>query len=106
LAYRKTWDDDFSAHLKALESKKPVILCGDLNVAHQEIDLKNPKTNKKTPGFTQQERDGFTHLLSLGFVDMFRHVHGAQPDCYTFWTYKLNSRENDVGWYVGRPHRP
>jgi len=78
-----------------------MILCGDLNVAHQEIDLKNPKTNKKTPGFTQEERDGFTKLLSLGFVDTFRHIHGSETDCYTFWSYRgNNNRGNDVGWYV------
>ncbi|KAM8961473.1 DNA repair nuclease/redox regulator APEX1 [Pelodytes ibericus] len=98
LDYRQRWDVDFRAYLKGLDSKKPLILCGDLNVAHQEIDLKNPKTNKKTPGFTPQERQGFTELLAEGFVDSFRELYPDTPFAYTFWTYMMNARAKNVGW--------
>ncbi|XP_072885344.1 DNA repair nuclease APEX1 [Hemitrygon akajei] len=98
LDYRKTWDKDFLAYLKGLESKKPLIVCGDLNVAHQEIDLKNPKSNKKSAGFTQEERDGFSTLLSEGFVDTFRHLNPDVPYAYTFWTFMGNCRAKNVGW--------
>jgi len=98
LAYRMDWDIAFCGYLKELDKKKPVILCGDLNVAHQEIDLANPKTNKKSAGFTQEERDGFTSLLEAGFVDSFRHLHPDTAKAYTFWTYMMNARAKDVGW--------
>jgi len=99
LDYRiKKWDVDFLKHLKKLEETKPVIWCGDLNVAHQEIDLKNPKSNKRTAGFTQEERDSFSKILSSGFVDVFRHFYPKQEDAYTFWTYTNDARAKDVGW--------
>jgi len=99
LDYRvKKWDVDFLKYLKKLEETKPVIWCGDLNVAHQEIDLKNPKGNKKNAGFTQEERDSFTKILSNGFVDTFRHFYPTQADAYTFWTYIGGARAKDVGW--------
>lgn len=99
LEYRQEWDVDFLTYLKNLDAKKPVIFCGDLNVAHQEIDLKNPKSNKnKTPGFTDQERDGFTKLLSEGFTDTFRHLYPKTEQMYSFWTYMGNCRAKNVGW--------
>lgn len=98
LDYRMEWDKDFRAYLKELETKKPVVLCGDMNVAHQEIDLANPKTNKKNAGFTQEERDGFSALLDSGFVDSFRHLYPDTKGAYTFWTYMMNARAKNVGW--------
>ncbi|XP_062374005.1 DNA-(apurinic or apyrimidinic site) endonuclease [Sardina pilchardus] len=98
LDYRKTWDVDFRAYLSDLDKRKPLVLCGDLNVAHQEIDLKNPKGNRKNAGFTQEERDGFTELLEAGFVDSFRELYPEQGYAYTFWTYMMNSRSKNVGW--------
>ncbi|XP_038637774.1 DNA-(apurinic or apyrimidinic site) endonuclease [Scyliorhinus canicula] len=98
LDYRKTWDVDFLAYIKGLESKKPVILCGDLNVAHQEIDLKNPKTNKKSAGFTADERQGFGNVLAEGFIDSYRHLYPDTCHAYTFWTYLGNCRAKNVGW--------
>lgn len=99
LDYRsKEWDVDFLEYLKKLDAKKPVILCGDLNVAHKEIDLKNPKTNKKNAGFTTEERDGFTKILDSGFVDSFRYLYPEKEGAYTFWTYMMNARAKDVGW--------
>ncbi|CAN7983360.1 unnamed protein product [Ixodes hexagonus] len=98
LNYRMDWDKDFCAYLKDLETKKPVVLCGDLNVAHQEIDIANPKSNKRNAGFTQEERDGFTTLLSNGFLDSFRHLYPEKEKAYTFWTYMMNARAKDVGW--------
>lgn len=98
LDYRKTWDVDFRAYLSGLDEKKPLVLCGDLNVAHQEIDLKNPKGNRKNAGFTTEEREGFTQLLSAGFVDSFRELYPEQANAYTFWTYMMNSRSKNVGW--------
>ncbi|XP_067675285.1 DNA repair nuclease APEX1-like isoform X2 [Haliotis asinina] len=99
LNYRtKEWDVAFQDYMKKLDAKKPVILCGDLNVAHLDIDLKNPKTNKKTAGFTPQEREGFTNLLNEGFVDSFRLLYPEQEGAYTFWAYFMNNRAKDVGW--------
>lgn len=99
LEYRQEWDKDFLEYLKDLKSKKPVILGGDLNVAHEEIDLKNPKNNRnKTPGFSDQEREGFTNLLDAGFVDSFRHLYPEKDLTYTFWTYMMNCRAKNVGW--------
>lgn len=100
LDYRKTWDDDFRNYLKNLEQTKPVILCGDLNVAHQAIDLKNDKANyNKTAGYTQIEIDGMDNLLNSGFVDTFRYFH---PDtvAYTYWSYRFQSRERNTGWRI------
>ncbi|XP_071112743.1 DNA repair nuclease APEX1-like [Haliotis cracherodii] len=94
----KEWDVEFQAYMKKLDAKKPVILCGDLNVAHLDIDLKNPKTNKKNAGFTPQEREGFTNLLNEGFVDSFRLLYPDLEGAYTFWAYFMNNRAKDVGW--------
>jgi len=99
LGYRvERWDVDFLKYLKKLEETKPVIWCGDLNVAHLEIDLKNPKTNTKTAGFTKEERESFTKLLGSGFVDTFRHFNPTLEGAYTFWSYKAGARAKDVGW--------
>jgi AP endonuclease-1 len=98
LDYRMKWDRDFAQYLKQLDDKKPVILCGDLNVAHKEIDLENPKTNTKTAGFTKEERDNFTQLLSKGFIDSFRHLYPDSKKSYTFWSYMRNARQKDIGW--------
>jgi len=95
---RMRWDPMFRAHVLKLDAKKPVVICGDFNVAHNEIDLKNPKTNKKNAGFTQEERDGFTDLLNAGFVDTFRHFKPDEKDAYTFWTYMMGCRAKNVGW--------
>lgn len=99
LDYRMAWEDAFLAYLKALEEKKPVILCGDLNVAHQEIDIKNPKANHMNAGFTDQERGKMTRLLESGFVDSFRFLH---PDTvkYSWWSYRFHARENNAGWRI------
>ncbi|KAL7867476.1 hypothetical protein SRHO_G00088600 [Serrasalmus rhombeus] len=98
LDYRKTWDVDFRAYLSDLDKRKPLVLCGDLNVAHQEIDLKNPKGNRKNAGFTPEEREGFSQLLAAGFTDSFRELYPEQTNAYTFWTYMMNSRSKNVGW--------
>ncbi|XP_055641949.1 recombination repair protein 1 [Toxorhynchites rutilus septentrionalis] len=98
LPKRLRWNEKFHQYLKDLDSKKPVIICGDMNVAHEEIDLANPKTNKKNAGFTQEERDGMTSLLSMGFVDTFRRLYPDQKSAYTFWTYMGNARAKNVGW--------
>ncbi|XP_042578645.1 DNA-(apurinic or apyrimidinic site) endonuclease isoform X1 [Cyprinus carpio] len=98
LDYRKTWDVDFRAYLSGLDQRKPLVLCGDLNVAHQEIDLKNPKGNRKNAGFTPEEREGFTKLLEAGFTDSFRELYPEQANAYTFWTYMMNARAKNVGW--------
>ncbi|XP_037783431.1 DNA-(apurinic or apyrimidinic site) endonuclease-like [Penaeus monodon] len=95
---RMDWDPKFRKYLKELDEKKPVILCGDLNVSHKEIDLANPKGNKKNAGFTQEERDGFTELLNAGFVDSFRHLYPDKEKQYTFWTYMMNCRARNIGW--------
>lgn len=98
LQYRMRFDDDFRAYLKRLDSERPLILCGDLNVAHKEIDLENPKTNAKTAGFTPEERANFTALLETGFVDSFRLLYPDQRRAYTFWSYMHNARAKNVGW--------
>ncbi|CRK91257.1 CLUMA_CG004937, isoform A [Clunio marinus] len=95
---RLRWNEVFDDHVKKLDKKKPVIIAGDMNVSHQEIDLANPKTNKKSAGFTQEERDGFTELLSLGFVDTFRHFNPEEEGAYTYWTYMNKCRDRNVGW--------
>ena len=100
LSYRQVWEDDFRAYLKSLEKKKPVILCGDLNVAHKEIDLKNYKTNQKSAGFTKEEREKMTALIESGFVDTFRYFYPDQKDAYTWWSYFGKARENNVGWRI------
>ena len=93
LDYRQQWDKDLRAYLKELETRKPVVLCGDLNVAHREIDLKNPKSNRKNAGFTDEEREGFQQLLDAGFVDTFRHFYPDQTDIYSWWSYRFRARE-------------
>jgi len=100
LAYRLQWEDDFRAYLKALDAKKPVILCGDLNVAHQEIDLKNPKTNRRNAGFSDEERGKFSELLSAGFVDTYRHFFPDREGAYTWWSYFANARSRNIGWRI------
>lgn len=100
LDYRMSWQDDFCAHLKSLDERKPVIVCGDLNVAHQEIDLKNPKSNQKNAGFSPQEREKMTALLQSGFIDSFRYLNPGQTGAYTWWSYMFNARENNVGWRI------
>lgn len=99
LDYRMEWEDAFLAYLKALDGKKPVILCGDLNVAHKEIDLKNPKTNRKNAGFTDQERAKMTDLQAAGFVDSFRLLHPEQ-ETYSWWSYRFHAREKNAGWRI------
>ncbi len=101
LEYRQKWDKDFLAYLKTLEKKKPVILCGDLNVAHTEIDLKNPKSNyNKTAGYTQKEIDGLQTFLDKGFIDTFRIFHPDEPGHYTWWSYMFQARAKDIGWRI------
>lgn len=100
LGYRVTWEDAFRAYLKGLDEKKPVIVCGDLNVAHKEIDLKNPKSNRKNAGFTDEERGKFQELLDAGFVDTFRHFHPDQRDIYSWWSYRFKARERNSGWRI------
>lgn len=100
LAYRMRWEDDFLAYLKSLEEKKPVVFCGDLNVAHREIDLKNPKTNRKNAGFTDEERGKFTSLLEHGFVDTFRYFYPQQEGIYSWWSYQFRAREKNAGWRI------
>jgi exodeoxyribonuclease-3 len=99
LPYRMVWEDDFRAYLCALDQRKPVILCGDLNVAHEEIDIKNPKTNRGNPGFSDEERAKMTELLASGFTDTFRAEH---PDCvkYSWWSYRFHARANNAGWRI------
>ena len=100
LDYRMQWEDAFRAYLKALETKKPVIFCGDLNVAHQEIDLKNPKTNWKNAGFSDEERAKFTELLEAGFVDTFRYFYPDQEGIYSWWSYRFSARAKNAGWRI------
>lgn len=100
LDYRMQWEDAILDYLKKLDSKKPIIYCGDLNVAHKEIDLKNPKTNRKNPGFTDEEREKMTTLLQNGFVDTFRYFYPTLKDAYTWWSYRANARENNSGWRI------
>lgn len=100
LDYRMTWEDAFLAYIKQLEAKKPVIFCGDLNVAHQEIDLKNPKANRRNAGFTDEERAKFSHLLSEGFTDTFRYFYPDRKDIYSWWSYRFKAREKNAGWRI------
>ena len=100
LDYRMTWEDDFLAYLKKLEEKKPVVVCGDLNVAHQEIDLKNPKSNRKNAGFTDEERAKFSLWLEAGFTDTFRYFYPDQKDIYSWWSYRFKAREKNAGWRI------
>ena len=100
LDYRMTWEDAFRAHLNKLDESKPVIICGDMNVAHQEIDLKNPKTNHKNPGFTDEERAKMTELLASGFIDSFRTLYPDKTDAYSWWSYRARAREKNVGWRI------
>ena len=100
LDYRMKWEEDFKNYLVKLDNQKPVILCGDLNVAHNEIDLKNPKTNKGNAGFTDEEREKFTLLLNSGFVDSFRYLYPDKTDCYSWWSYMGRAREKNVGWRI------
>ncbi len=100
LDYRMAWEDAFRAYVTALDQKKPVIICGDLNVAHKEIDLKNPKTNRRNPGFSDEEREKMTALLGAGFVDTFRHFYPEQEGAYSWWSYRFKSREKNAGWRI------
>lgn len=100
LAYRMEWEDTFRGFLKKLDEKKPVILCGDLNVAHQEIDLKNPKTNRKNAGFTDEERGKMTELIDSGFTDTFRFFYPDMTDIYSWWSYRFRAREKNSGWRI------
>ena len=101
LDYRMQWEDDFRAHLLKLQaSGKGVIVCGDLNVAHKEIDLKNPKTNRRNAGFTDEERDKFTELLEAGFIDTFRYFYPDQTDIYSWWSYRFQARQKNAGWRI------
>nr|WP_217934702.1 exodeoxyribonuclease III [Enterocloster clostridioformis] len=100
LDYRMKWEDDFLAYLKKLEKNKPVVFCGDLNVAHKEIDLKNPKTNRKNAGFTDEERGKFTDLLAAGFVDTFRYFYPDLEGIYTWWSYRFSARAKNAGWRI------
>ena len=100
LPYRMTWEDDFLAYLKKLDAAKPVILCGDLNVAHEEIDLKNPKTNHKNAGFSDEERAKMTDLLGAGFTDTFRFFYPDAEGIYSWWSYRFKAREKNAGWRI------
>ena len=100
LDYRMKWEDDFKAYLKKLEEKKPVIMCGDLNVAHNEIDLKNPKTNRKNAGFTDEERSKMTALLDDGFIDTYRYFYPDTEGVYSWWSYRFKAREKNAGWRI------
>ena len=100
LDYRMKWEDDFREYLLRLNKKKPVILCGDLNVAHNEIDLKNPKTNRKNAGFSDEEREKMTALLNSGFTDSFRYLYPDKEGIYSWWSYRFNARKNNAGWRI------
>jgi len=100
LDYRMTWEDDFRDYLKRLDDMKPVILCGDLNVAHTEIDLKNPKTNRRSAGFTDEERGKFSQLLGAGWIDVWRHWNPGVERMYTYWSYRFGARERNAGWRI------
>lgn len=100
LSYRMQWEDDFRQFLKKLEEKKPVIFCGDLNVAHTEIDLKNPKTNRKNAGFTDEERSKFTELLDSGYIDTYRYFYPDKEGVYSWWSYRFKAREKNAGWRI------
>ena len=99
LEYRMTWDDDFRSYLKRLDEQKPVIVCGDMNVAHEEIDIKNPKSNRRNAGFTDEERAKFSTLLDSGFTDTFRQLHPEEV-CYSWWSYRFQAREKNAGWRI------
>ena len=98
--YRMAWEDDIRAYLMELDAQKPVVYCGDLNVAHQEIDLKNPKSNRMNPGFSDEERDKMTQLLASGFVDTFRALYPDRTGAYSWWSYRFHARENNAGWRI------
>ena len=100
LDYRMTWEDAFRDYLLRLDARKPVIVCGDMNVAHQEIDLKNPKSNRKNAGFTDEERAKFQQLLDAGFTDTFRYFYPDQTDIYSWWSYRFKAREKNAGWRI------
>lgn len=100
LPYRMQWEDDFREYLKTLDAKKPVVLCGDLNVAHNEIDLKNPKTNRKNAGFSDEERAKMTELLGSGFTDTFRYFYPDAEGIYSWWSYRFKAREKNAGWRI------
>ena len=100
LEYRMLWEKDFLGYLLRLQEKKPVICCGDLNVAHQEIDLKNPKANRKNPGFTDEERNCFSHVLEQGFIDTFRYFYPDREGIYSWWSYRFKAREKNAGWRI------
>lgn len=100
LDYRMEWEDAFRKYLKGLDQDKPVIICGDMNVAHKEIDLKNPKSNTQNAGFTPQEREKMTELLASGFVDTFRYLYPDRKDIYSWWSYMFHARENNAGWRI------
>jgi exodeoxyribonuclease-3 len=100
LEYRMRWEDDFLSYMKNLEQMKPVIYCGDLNVAHKEIDLKNPKTNRRNAGFTDEEREKFDNVVSSGLVDTFRYFYPDVTDAYSWWSYRMRAREKNVGWRI------
>lgn len=100
LDYRMRWEDDFRGYLQSLDARKPVIVCGDMNVAHKEIDLKNPKTNRRNAGFTDEERDKFGTLLEAGFTDTFRHFYPDLAEAYSWWSYRFRAREKNAGWRI------
>lgn len=100
LDYRMAWEDDFRAYLKSLDEQKPVVVCGDLNVAHQEIDLKNPKSNRRNAGFTDEEREKFSLLLEAGFTDTFRYFYPDKEEIYSWWSYRFKAREKNAGWRI------
>ena len=100
LDYRMEWEDDIREYLMALDAQKPVVYCGDLNVAHREIDLKNPKANRMNPGFSDAEREKMTELLASGFTDSFRHLHPETAGVYSWWSYRYHARENNAGWRI------
>lgn len=100
LPYRMSWEDAWRAYVLSLEAKKPVIYCGDLNVAHEEIDLKNPKTNHKNAGFTDEERAKLSRMLDSGYIDSFRYLHPDATDAYSWWSYRMNARARNVGWRI------
>ena len=100
LSYRMEWEEAFRAYLLRLDAVKPVVVCGDLNVAHKEIDLKNPKSNRQNAGFTDEEREKFSTLLAAGFVDTFRHFYPTQEGAYSWWSYRFSAREKNAGWRI------
>ncbi len=100
LDYRMQWEDDFLCYINKLQEKKPVIYCGDLNVAHKEIDLKNPKTNRKNAGFTDEERGKFTNIVEAGYIDTFRHFYPDTEGAYSWWSYRFHAREKNAGWRI------